>query len=255
MTPLPGAFLERPLAHRGLHGLQPGHPENSLPGFRAAVAAGYGVEMDVQLSSDNRAMVFHDYSLERLTAERGPVRQRSAAELGNITLTGAETGIPTLEEVLTQIDGRVPVLIELKDQDGALGPGVGKLEHAVATALEGYRGSAAVMSFNPYSIRAMAHEAPGLPRGLVTDAFTREGWPLVPVARLDQLRPLPDAQSHGISFISHDVNDLDNPAVTRLAGAGLNILCWTVRSPEQETAARKVADNITFEGYLPKVSP
>ena len=84
---LPDGFLDRPFAHRALHGA--GRPENSLSAVRAAVEAGYGIEIDVQLSRDGAAMVFHDYALDRLTGERGPVRMRSAAELNSIGPGGA----------------------------------------------------------------------------------------------------------------------------------------------------------------------
>ena len=133
--PLPAAFLERPIAHRALHG--PGRPENSRAAIRAAVAAGYGIEIDVQPSADGVAMVFHDADLDRLTGTAGPIRGRTAADLARLPLHGGDEGIPTLAEVLALVAGRVPLLVEIKDQDGALGPGVGALEAATAAACAG----------------------------------------------------------------------------------------------------------------------
>ena len=164
---LPQSFLQAPIAHRGLHNLSNGIPENSLASFEAAIARGYGIELDLQLSQDGIAMVFHDYSLERLTSEKGAVAQRTAAALGDIPLTGGVEGIPTLSETLALVAGRVPLLIELKDQDGALGPNVGPLEDATIKALAGYNGDVALMSFNPHSVAALADLAPHHAIGLL----------------------------------------------------------------------------------------
>lgn len=245
------SFLTLPLAHRGLHDITDGRPENSRAAINAAIASGYGIEIDLQLSSDGQAMVFHDYALNRLTAETGPVRGRTTNELGSIPLKGARETIPTLSEILTLVAGQVPLLIELKDQDGSLGEGVGALEQATAKALRTYAGPVAVMSFNPHSMAAMAEYAPDVPRGLVTDGYSAEDWPLLPEPVRAQLRQILDYDRVQACFISHGVNDLEQDRVGELKQQGVPILCWTVRSSEQETKARKVADNITFEGYLP----
>ena len=110
MTALDPRFLGRPIAHRALHGA--GRPENSLEAIEAACRSGFGIEIDLQLSADGEAMVFHDYDLGRLTAESGAIRQRTSADLRNIQLSGGASGIPTLPEVLAVIKGRVPLLIE-----------------------------------------------------------------------------------------------------------------------------------------------
>ncbi|MBN9888806.1 glycerophosphodiester phosphodiesterase family protein [Salipiger abyssi] len=249
MPTLPAAFLDRPIAHRALHDAASGRPENSVEAIGAAVAAGYGIEIDLQLSSDGEAMVFHDYDLARLTAQSGPVRQRSAAELGTIALRHGQAGIPTLAEVLALVAGKAPLLIEFKDQDGAMGPDVGALERAAVAALSGYDGPVALMSFNPHSVAALARLAPDLPRGLTTCAFTAEDYPTLPPATRERLRGIPDFERTGASFISHHWRDLDNPRVTALRAAGTPVLCWTIRTPAEEAQARKVAQNITFEGY------
>ncbi|MCP5036896.1 MAG: phosphodiesterase [Rhodobacteraceae bacterium] len=253
MIPLPTPFLTIPIAHRALHDMDAGRPENSPAAIRAAVKAGFGIEIDLQLSNDGQAMVFHDYQLDRLTGEKGPVRMRSAAELQNIPLAGsaAREKIPTLQEVLGLVAGKVPVLLEIKDQDGALGPETGILEQATAKALEGYDGPVAVMSFNPHAIAAFAIHAPHVPRGLVTGAFARENWLLVPKKRLEELRTIPDFERVGASFISHRADDLTSPHLAAIKARGVPILCWTIRSSEEELRARQVADNITFEGYQP----
>lgn len=244
---LPEVFLTVPLAHRALHDVAAGRPENSRAAITAAIAAGYGIEIDVQLSADAQAMVFHDDTLERLAESSGPVRAKTAAQLAQIPLRGGDEGIPDLAEILALVAGQVPLLIEIKDQDGAMGTDIGPLEEAVAGALASYDGTVAVMSFNPHSILEMARLCPGIPRGLVTDAY-RENWPLPPETR-GRLRAIPDYEAAGCSFISHNMHDLTRPRVAELKAQGANVLCWTVKSPQDEALARQVAQNITFEGY------
>lgn len=248
-------FLTTPIAHRALHDLARGRPENSGSAVKAAVDAGFGIEIDVQLTADDRAVVFHDYELERLTGARGLVRERRAEDLHTVPLSGGGgAGIPELSEVLSMIAGRVPLLIEIKDQDGALGADVGALEAAVAEALDGYTGPVAVMSFNPHSMAAMQTLAPDVPRGLVTEAFQRIDWD-VPTERLIALTNIVDYERVGAVFISHNKHDLHHPRVAELKSQGANVLTWTIRSSEEERKAREVAQNVTFEGYLPVALP
>lgn len=247
---LPAAFLGAPLAHRGLHARSKGIIENSCGAFAAAIEAGYGIEMDIQASSDGEAMVFHDDEMPRLTGLPGLVRDYSAAQLGETRLVGGSETVPTLAEVLALVAGRAPLLIEIKDQDGALGPDVGPLEGRIADLLSRYHGPVAVMSFNPHSVAAMAEEAPGLPRGLTTCSFAGADWSL-PDYRRAELAGLADAERTGSCFVSHDHRDLANPAVARLKAEGRHVLTWTIRNAAEEAAARRVADNITFEAYRP----
>ncbi|WP_413869049.1 glycerophosphodiester phosphodiesterase family protein [Albidovulum sp.] len=248
-VPLPPAFLRAPLAHRALHDRSAGRPENSPAAFRAAIAAGYGIECDIQPSADGVPMVFHDYDLKRLTGVAGRIRGHTAAELRALRLLGSGEGIPTLAEMLALVAGRVALLIEVKDQDGAMGPGVGPLEQAVAAELEGYAGPVALMSFNPHSVAALARAAPALPRGLTTSAYAPGDWPLLTAATRDRLREIPDYGATGASFISHEAADLSRPRVADLKDGGAAVLCWTIRSPEAEAEARRIAANVTFEGY------
>ncbi|MBT8409378.1 MAG: phosphodiesterase [Alphaproteobacteria bacterium] len=250
-TPLAPGFGARPFSHRGLHDRKAGRPENSPAAIRAAVAAGYGIEIDIQASADGQAIVFHDYDLERLTGQAGEVRQRTADELGQITLIGGSDAVPTLRECLDIVAGAVPLLIEIKDQDGKMGANVGVLEEAVAKALTGYDGPVALMSSNPHSVAALSTLAPKLPRGLTTSAYSAKGWPKLPDDARDKLRGIPDFAHTGSVFISHEAADLDRPRVAALKSQGAAIFCWTIRSAAQEDLARRVADQITFEGYLP----
>lgn len=248
---LPACFLARPIAHRGLHDAPQGVIENSPSAFEAAIAAGYGIELDVQLSSDAQAMVFHDYDMRRLTGERGAIQTRTAQVVRGMTLSGSTDTILDLPAVLKLVDGRVPLLIELKDQDGAMGPNVGPLEQAVATALETYQGEAALMSFNPHSTKLMSTLAPQRARGLVTSSYAPKDWAPLSAKICNHLRDIPDYEDSGASFLSHEVADLARPRVAELKAQGADILCWTVRSQAAADQAMKIAQNITFEGFVP----
>lgn len=250
---LHSSFLNAPLAHRALHDVTDGRPENSLAAIKAAMTHGYGIEIDVQLSADDHAMVFHDYAMDRLAEASGPIRQRSASDLGQVRLRGGDEGVPTLPEVLAVVDGRVPLLIEVKDQDGAMGSSIGPLEQAVVGALSGYVGPVGLMSFNPNSVAYFQEHAPQWPRGLTTSAYDPTNWPLAEET-CTHLRMIPDYDRVGASFISHEASDLARDRVIDLKTEGAHILCWTIRSPEEEAKARKVAQNVTFEGYLPDAS-
>jgi len=244
------SFLSRPLAHRGLHDLRADAPENSPEAYRRAIAGGYGIELDVQISSDGRAMVFHDNDLDRMTERHGPVRQHTAADLGGIHLKGGSEGIPTLDEVLALVAGRTPLLVEIKDHNGARDPDPGALERAVVRDLSHYGGPVAVMSFNPNAIAHIHAANPDLTVGLTTTDFMRPFWNGIPTDLRVALSAMRDLDRVGASFISHDHTDLASSHVARARASGRAILCWTIRNSTEESRARKLADNITFEGYL-----
>ena len=252
-TRLDPSFYARPFAHRGLHDRAVGRIENSMSAIHAAIDANFGIEIDIQLTRDQVPLVFHDYNLERLTDRGGFIREKDVSELSRVTLTGSDETIPTLSDVLNAVSGKVPLLVEIKDQDMRLGPDVGRIQSAVVHLLADYVGPVAVMSFNPHAIAAVAEQAPHLCRGLVTDAFLPDEWPTVPETRLKELAEIPDAKALDVDFVSHDVETLQSDAVSRLKADGLPIFCWTVKSLEQERLARQVADQITFEGFVPEV--
>lgn len=245
--PLPPDFLSRPIAHRGLHG--GGVPENSLAAAQAAIDAGYGIELDIQPAAGWVPMVFHDYDLARLAGDEGYIADFSTDDLADITLSGSNEKIPSLADFLRLVAGKVPLLIEIKDQDGRLGDQIGELQRHVADQLRNYDGPVAVMSFNPHTVAAFHELAPDIPCGLVTCGYDEDEWPMLDDETRNHLAAIADFDRVGASFVSHDRADLANPAVQALKARGVPILCWTVRSPEEEAAARKVADNITFEGY------
>jgi len=109
------------------------------------------------------------------------------------------------------------------------------------------------MSFNPHSVAAMARHAPQVARGITTSAFRIADWTGLPAAVRRRLRAIADYDAVGASFISHEARDLGRARVAALKAAGAAILCWTIRSPAAEAAARRIADNVTFEGYAAAV--
>ncbi len=251
MMRLDPSFLRVPLAHRALHRPGSDRIENSRGAIEAAIEHGYGIEIDVQMSSDGVAMVFHDDDLDRLTDTSGLIRARSAAGLAGVRLKGLNEGIPSLAEVLGLVAGRVPLLVEVKDQHGQMGETDGTLEAAVASDLAGYAGPVALMSFNPHSVIRLADLAPGIARGIVSCAYTAEECPELPKEVRDRLRAIPDMEAARASFLSHQWDDLDRPRVADLKAAGADVLCWTICSETAARTALAVARNITFEGYLP----
>ena len=249
MIPLPEEFLTNPLAHRGYHGQAPDVSENSRAAFEEAVVRGYGIELDVQLSADGEAMVFHDFRLERLTSESGLVRERRRPCLERIELGASAETIPALDDVLALVAGRVPVLIEIKRPVRTKVDDGNVLERAVARVVNLYEGPVAVMSFCPDAIERFASVAPDVPRGLTTCPFRPRDWPGLSDDVLAGLRNVVDFERLGATFISHQMADLRRPRVADLKACGTPLLCWTVRCIEHEVEARRVAHNITFEGY------
>lgn len=151
--------------------------------------------------------------------------------------------------MLTLVAGQVPLLVEVKDQDGAMGPDVGPLEAAAVQALAGYDGPVALMSFNPHSVAALAGWRPTSRAGSPPAPMRARMPGSCPRRGLAGLRAIADFDRTGACFISHDWRDLSAPRVAELRAAGVPVLCWTVRTPEDEAIARAVAHNITFEGY------
>ena len=223
-------------AHRGLHG--PGVPENSLSAAAAAIARGLGIECDVQRSSDGQAMVFHDWDLDRLTAEHGPLANRSAAQLGAIALAGGADTIPTLRHLLDVVAGQVPLLIEVKSRRDRR---IAALCLAVRRVLEGYRGPHAVMSFDPRVARWFAANSPETVRGLVV---SEEGDKALS-GRLRRHLALWHARP---DFLAYDLRDLPGAFPKAQRRRGIPLATWTVRTAEQLARARDHADAPTVEG-------
>lgn len=236
-------WTDKPIAHRGLHELARGIPENSLAAFTAAVAAGDPIELDATLCAEGVPVVFHDADLLRLTGQPGRVRETPLAALRRLRLQGTGEVIPTLAEVLELVGGRVPILLELKKRERGTAE-----EEAVWGAIAGYGGLLAIQSFSPLALAWFRHHAPALPRGQIACAYRgeRRPWP----ARFALANLLLNHRSRP-DFIAYNVRDLPRWRVARLRRSGLAVLGWTVRTSEEARRARKYCDNIIFEGFRP----
>lgn len=223
-------------AHRGLHG--GGLGENSPGAFAAALARGMGIECDVQKTADGQAMVFHDFELDRLTAETGPVAARSAEQLGQITLREGGDPIPTLRKLLDQVAGQVPLLIEIKTRRERP---VAQVCLAVRRVLEGYIGPHAVMSFDPRVCSWFAHHSARTARGLVV---TEENDKAL-LGRIRRHVWLWIAKPH---FLAYDIRDLPSRFAASQRRRGLPVATWTVRSAEHRERAAAHADAPIAEG-------
>jgi len=240
---MPDWIKGRPFAHRGLFG--PGVPENSLAAVGRAADLGFPVEIDVQASRDGRVVVFHDWKLDRLTGAAGRMDAADFADLRRLRLQGTNEGIPLLEEVLELVNGRVAILVEIKNRRY-----VGKIEPGVAAALTAYNGSVAVQSFNPYTLGWFRIKYPHIRRGQLSCAFDTDdmaGWKKVILSVYGMnwmTRP---------NFLSHQWQRLPTPATTFLHRVmGLPLLAWTAKSPAELERALQLADNAIFEGFLPE---
>lgn len=251
--PLAKSYFNVPFAHRGLHDCGgtwgSGRTENSFSAFRSAINAGYGIELDLQLSADGVPVVFHDKSLKRLIKVDKNVCDLELKSLKELKLSNNET-IPTFNEFLNLVGGQVPVLVELKDQDGLLGSNIGRLEYEVANALRKYSGQIAVMSFNPYSVKEFGLQLPFIPRGLVTEAFATADWPEIDIKTLNSLRSLNTVKEVAASFISHEHLDLASKFIKKIP-TEVKIFSWTIRNKKALKAALSRSQNITFEGFIP----
>jgi glycerophosphoryl diester phosphodiesterase len=231
-----------PVAHRGLWNRN-GAPENSLAAFQAACEAGYGVELDVHLSSDGEAMVFHDDDLKRMTGVEGKLRDRTAADLAELRLAGTDETIPTLRETLALIGRRAMIHIELKTPYGEVGP----LEQRVHELLIDHAGPTCVIGFNPYSHAWFADRFPGVLRGL--DSYDYKQAPNMNEAQRESFARLEHVAIARPHFLALHIGMLPDERATKFREDGMPVVAWTVRDPGQWDAVKDHCDNLIFEGF------
>ena len=236
-------LVETPIAHRGLHDKT--FPENSLSAFGRAIEKGYAIELDVQLLSDDTIVVFHDSSLSRMTGNDGYIKFLRKDDLKMIKLKDSKEKIPTLEETLKFVDGRTPILIEIKNNVTK----IGKLEQGVIDLLKNYKGEVAVQSFNPFSLQYFKNHAPNLLRGQLSGSF--KGEKLAWIKKLLLKRMAFNKSTSCPNFISYEASTLPNRFVRKYKN--LPLLAWTVRSKEEYLKIIKHCDNIIFENFIPEI--
>lgn len=235
-------LLERRIAHRGLHSAQQNVPENSLVAFAAAVEHKYAIELDVHLSKDGRVVVMHDNRLERMTGAKGRVTRSTYTELQKLKLSGTNQGVPLLEEVLRLVDGRVPVVVELKNFKFWNM----KLEEATVEIMRSYSGKYAMKSFNPMTVRYLRKHHPEIVRGQLVPDFKNLKicglfrWLLEKILMNSVKYTEPD-------FISCELDFLRDKRIREFRKKGL-VLGWTVKNKADLAKAQEWCDNVIFEG-------
>jgi glycerophosphoryl diester phosphodiesterase len=246
----PAWLVATPIAHRGLHDRSNGIVENTISAAEAAIARGFPIECDIQLTSDGDAVVFHDFTLDRLTREAGPVARRTGASLSETAIMGsAKDRIPTLTGFLERIGGRVPLVIEIKSRfDGDM-----RLTDRTCEVLRAYRGPFCVKSFDPSVIAHLRKNAPGILRGIVAEStYSHPSYDFMTADRKHALANLLHFEESQPQFLSWHVKDLPDapPYLARLLGR-LPVMAWTVRNAEDRALAERHADQMVFEGFLP----
>ncbi len=232
-------LTERPIAHRGYHDMNREVWENTLSAFSRAIEAGFAIECDLHYASDGVPVVFHDDDLQRVCNLPGEVRERTSAELGLLSIGGTRDKIPTLKQLLQLCDGKVPLVLELKGREG---DDEGFAE-SVLEVLEGYKGHVALMSFDHWLLRDLKALGAPYPVGLTAEGNKPETF-----FQHDEAMHL------GLDFISYFYGHLPNPFITAQRQRGIPVITWTVRDEAARKHTFANADQMTFEGFDPRLA-
>lgn len=238
-------FMKVLYAHRGLHNNASDAPENSMAAFRKAVQAGFGIELDIQLTKDRIPVVFHDFTLQRVCGEEGRVSDYTYEELQRFHLFSSQQTIPKLEDVLGLVNGKVPLIIELKIEflDNSLCPIADQI-------LSRYEGAYCIESFNPMGVYWYRRNRPEILRGQLSDGFLKEGeytgfmyWILQNL--LMNCLGKPDFIAYNHKYAGNLSRKLCHGLYRGLAAA------WTIKSEEELERAQKHFDIFIFDSFLP----
>ena len=230
-----------PIAHRGLFNEK--YPENSLAAFKNAVKNKLPIEFDVSCLADGTPVIFHDQKLARMTGKDGFISMLTIDDLSKLYLAGTKEKIPTLKEALSVIDGKVPILIEIKNYGK-----VGLMEKQVWKVLQGYSGEYMIESFNPFTLEWFKKNAPNVKRGQLASFFKdRE---ITGIKRFALKRMLLNKRVSEPNFVVYDIEDMPNRYVKKYFGV-LPVLAFVINSEEDEKKAKDITNNIIFDSYVP----
>ena len=238
-------LTSRPIAHRGLHDISKGVVENTASAFAAAIAKNYAIECDLQLTKDGEAVVFHDEHLERLVEGHGMVKDLTTAEMKKLVIRNSADRVQTLSELLAQVKGQVPLVIELKTH----WDGDERLAERAVELLKDYSGPYCLMSFDPDLIDAVRRLSPDTIRGMVAERVDGSYYTFLPLAKQMELRTFSHVARTRPDFVSFYYEQLPWAPITAMRAAGMPIITWTIRSPEQAVVAMRCSDQITFEDF------
>lgn len=241
-------FLGRDYAHRGLHDLSRGIPENSMSAFREALRQNLAVELDIHLTRDKQVVVFHDDSLQRICGVEGTVEASTYEELQRLHLSGTDQRIPLFTEVLDALDGRIPLLIELKLPDRST-----ELCRYAWEILQNYKGAYMIQSFNSLGVRWFRIHAPQVLRGQLASALTRTnpGSPYAARFCAEHLLTNLYCRPDFISYKFADAQNLSLRLLRRLYHTPVAV--WTLRNNRVYKKAHKTYDMFIFEGFTRKI--
>ncbi len=233
-------------AHRGLYDNNSDAPENSLAAFGKAVKEGFGIEMDVQLSKDGIPMVFHDFTLKRICGAEGKVCDYTCEELQRFRLCGSDQRIPRLEDVLTLVNGKVPLIVELKlpTMDTSVCPAADRL-------LSDYKGMYCIESFHPLAVRWYRKNRRETVRGQLSDAFLKEGEFNGPVCFLLQNLLFNWLGKPDFVAYNHKYPKIFSRWICREFYRNTAV-AWTIKTPRELEAAKKHFDICIFDSFVPK---
>ena len=226
-------------AHRGLHG--DGIPENSLAAFERACAAGYGIELDVHVTRDGKTVVFHDDTLMRMCGVEGSIEDHTLEELRALRLAGTDEGIPTFEEVLSLVGGRVPLIIEEKGTTSD--PTVCAL---TAEALKTYPGDWCIESFNPFYVRYWKKHHPEVVRGILSCRMKGEGFAGSPIKNFLLQNLLLNFLTRP-DFLAYEIHGKGNLSFRIARALGGCPVGWTAKCTEDFALAKDTFYAVIFE--------
>lgn len=231
------------IAHRGFHNNKD-VPENSIYAFQYAYEQGFAIELDVHIIRDGTLVVFHDDHLKRMTGVDKNLENCVFDEIANLKLGNTKEDIPLFEDVLKIIDGKVPLMIELKNSGKA-----GRLEKAAYEALKGYQGEYVIQSFNPFSVAWFKKNAKEVIRGQLSGSYKDEKINFIKKFLLKNLMlniiSKPD-------FVNYEIGYLDKWILKRLKTKRIPIIAWTARDIDTFRLSLKKCNNVVFEGFFPE---
>ena len=236
-------FFEQPIAHRGYFDNNSPAPENSLAAFQRAIDHGYAIELDTQISADGTVWVLHDKNLLRSSGVDRDINKMTDAEIAKCTLFGTNEKVPTFAEVLKLIDGKVPLLVEIK---GEADDDVKAISKATAELLDTYKGAYIIQSFNPFAVQWFRENRPNVVRGQLAMDFIKHGEGQSFPIRFALTAMLTNVLSRP-NFIAYQLSDSSQITfATMKTLTGVDCFAWTLKSQAELDAAKAQG----FKGFI-----
>ncbi|NLY88989.1 MAG: glycerophosphodiester phosphodiesterase [Firmicutes bacterium] len=244
------------IAHRGLHDENRTVPENSIPAFRGAIERGFIIELDVAMTKDKKLVVYHDKKLRRGLGIDQYLHELTYEELSKHTLFGSTERIPLFRDVLAFVAGRVPLLVEVKNEGK-----VGEMESLIYEELRNYQGKYAVQAFNPFTLNWFRKNAPEVLRGQLAGSFAVSDYdveyagttrlPWYQRVLLGNLLLNFMSRPH---FIAYEVNHATGPRLKSMRKLGVPLLGWTIKQKDEYEKAKGKFDNFILDSVISEIT-